>query len=204
MSISSTIGGVVKEITAPSATVGGVVHEFDAIHTVSGGVLKKIFSRANWEFPTSLTWKVDKSIANYDTNSKVNSTSNNGLTVKYTAKSEILGSVEREGVKAPCICSDSFFMPKGGKIVYTPTSASGTGTSVRCRGAYLVNEAGEIVSGTSFVTSAPISSITLTAPSDGEYHIRLAGWSVTQTGTTTVSYTYYTATITCDITFSQP
>lgn len=200
MSISTTVGGVVEEIT-PSATIGGVVHEFDTVHANDGGVLYEIFSKASGELPTSLTWNVDTSIANRDTYAKINSVSDDGLTISYQSKGDSYGSWD--GVKNACICSNTFFMPQGSSVVVTPISITGSGSSANTMNARLFNSANEEVAKKSTYSnssSGGMETMTLTAPSDGEYHIRLGGFG--QSGSQSGIY-YSSSTVTCEIAFTQ-
>lgn len=194
MSISTTVGGITKEIT-PSATIGGVVYEFDTIHANEGGVLYEIFSNDS-SLPTSLTWSVNKTILSYDTKSKIISTSDDGLTISY---------VSNTGEKQSCICSNTFTLRAGEAVIMTPISISGEGSTADTMDITLRDSNNSIAASgnaSNDTTSTNYMKIaTLKAPADGEYYIRLGGHSIS--GSQSGIY-YYTSTVTCEIAFTQP
>lgn len=121
MSISSTIGGVVKEITAPSATVGGVVHELESVHTVSGGVLKELFKKdASGGLPTALTWEIDPTVTDGVSECEIHSISNDGFTVEFSQ----LHST-RDGYTNPRIHSQIIYIPAGTTVILRNDHCSG-------------------------------------------------------------------------------
>lgn len=203
MSITKNEGGVLREQKEFTKNVGGVLRNLKEITECKGGVLRKIFSKG--ESAGSLTWSIDTSISKYDTNSSIVSVSDDGFSIEYKSKStqSLTASPSTATVQlgAPCICSNMLAMAAGTTIEFTSNSVSGSGTAADVMYALLVNSNGEMAdSGTTNGTK----NITLTVPTDGNYHIRLGGSSFTaigsQSGTT---YNYYVLTADCTIAFKQ-
>lgn len=191
MSITVNNGGSLHELSDISVNVGGTLYSLDRITANEGGVLREIFTKsALSELPTSLTWSVDKTISGYDTNSKINSVSDDGLAIIYTSKSPNAGKA--------CICSNTFSLPAGAVISIAPLSIAGNGTTVDLMYLYLFNSNGEEIS--AFNTNAnALNTAVITVESAGEYHIRLGGYSLTGGQTTS----YYTSTVSAEISFSM-
>lgn len=191
MSITANEGGVLYTLDTITANEGGVLYTLDSVMDNEGGVLCEIHSQTG-NIPTALTWTVDTSISGYDKQSAINDVSADGLTINYTAKT--IGS---DGGSS-CIRSNSFYLPSGATVNIAATSISGTGTSTKVGNAALCNADGQ----TDFATINVGQSTHLTADSAGEYYLLLGGGSftVSNQGKT---YTYYTATIACTITFAE-
>lgn len=190
MSITVNNGGSLHELSDISVNIGGVLYSLDKVTANEGGVLKELFARgASGGLPTSLTWSIDTSISGRDTKSSINSVSDDGLTVSYTSQSPNNGNA--------CICSNTFTLPAGAVISLVPLSITGGGTSADTMYAYLFGSDGEQVSNDDTAHTL-METLTLTAPADGEYHIRLGGYSLT--GGQTMSY--YTSTVSAEISFS--
>lgn len=161
MSISSTIGGVTKEIT-PSATVGGVVLEFDTIHTVSGGVLKEIFNKSSewiWTEQDGATMTV----------------SDDGLTVSITRPTNGEGARTNVMSLPSCkitasITAKHYASGFSGSVTLTCFTADGTAKG---------NVASVSPNGITNKTAS--GSMQLDA---GEYYFAFGGGGGSQTGTT--------------------
>lgn len=195
MSITKNDGGVLREQVEFTKTVNGVLRSLKEISEVKNGVLRKIFSKGA-DLPTSLVWSVDTSISGYDTNSKINSVSADGLTISYVSKSH-QNMVSTTGIKKVCICSDTITLKEGTTISIVPTSISGAGTTTDLLVTYLFTASGTQVESAETSSTTGATAV-LTVPTDGEYQIRLGGYSITGGQTTS----YYTSTVSCEISFT--
>lgn len=191
MSLTNTNGGTLRKQSEMTVNVDGVLRNLKEITECKGGVLRKIFSKGgSGELPTSLTWDRDLSIDNYS-NIYTTGTSEDGLTIKYRAKTAASG--------LPGNFSNFFTVPAGTVITFTPTSISGSGTTNDIMVACLYDADGKVA----MVSTPTTTPITITVEEAGEYQIRLGGHSFTVTNTSTgPTYTYYDVTVTTSISFS--
>ena len=195
MSLTNTNGGTLRKQSDMTVNVDGVLRNLKEVTECKGGVLRKIFSKGgSGDLPTSLTWSVDTTISGRDTSSKITSVSDDGLTINYRSK----GANNNTDVGAACICSNVFSLPAGAVISIKPTSISGSGASVHAMFVYLYDADGKEVA-TATTSHMQMETLTLTAETAGEYHIRLSAWSFTGGP----SSAYYTANASAKLSFSQ-
>lgn len=196
MSITVKNVGSLYELSDISVNVGGALHSLDTVTVNESGVLREIYAKnASGGLPTSLAWSIDTAISSYDTSSKISSVSDDGMTISYVSKS-CNSMAATTGIKQACICSNTLTLKEGTTISITPTSISGSGTTTDLLYAYLFNASGSQVA-FGETSSATLETVVLDVPTDGEYHIRLGGYSLT--GGQTMNY--YTSSVSAEISF---
>lgn len=205
MSITANDGGVLRKLDAIPCNDNGVLRNQDNIKDNNGGVLREIFSAI--KLPTALTWRVDKSwsssIRPYNTSS-ISSTSEDGLSITYTAK----GTNTRDDDLVMTILSYPVFLSAGAKVNVDFLSLSGYGKTYNRASVWLHRkeyvDAGKYDDDPKLFSydsnaSSQEASGTITIDESTEYVFMLNGESATMGPTPS----YYPATVKLSISFSK-
>ncbi len=188
MPITVNEGGVLHELEKITVNEGGVLHELGTVHANEGGVLYEIYGA----LPKSLVWNAEKQYASAYPQARINSTSQNGLTVNVTVLKGGFNIANQSGVY-----SDAVKIKAGTKIHIDVSGLSGNGAHTR------QITIGICASGSSLAESKEISG-DYTVMADGEYQFFIIGMSSTYSGSASgMTTTNYAVTGTISFSFSH-
>lgn len=128
MSITANEGGVLYTLDTITANEGGVLYPLDSVMANEDGVLYEIYGAI--ALPTSLEWRVDKTwstlLNSYNT-SKINTVSEDGLLISYTAQ----WATSNNSNLLPTILSNPVYIATGTTVSVDFQSVSGSGSTYK-------------------------------------------------------------------------